>query len=84
MGSEEAVLKAAHGESADATQRIRHSFYASLYLGLYYQALSDESKALDYMKKGDSALQKQWLHGGGSARASRLASGPASRAFFPS
>ena len=51
VGSEEAVLKAAHGESADATQRIRHSFYASLYLGLYYQALSDESKALEYMKK---------------------------------
>ena len=71
VGSEEAVLKAAHGESADATQRIRHSFYASLYLGLYYQALSDESKALEYMKKATQHYKSNGYIE--VARASRLA-----------
>ena len=48
-GSPEAVLKAA--ESGEGEDLRNHRCYARLYLGLYYEALGDETKAKEHMLK---------------------------------
>lgn len=50
-GTEENVLKAAHTGTAVGGQLIRQSFYAHLYLGLFYEAKGDVDKSFEYMRK---------------------------------
>jgi lipoprotein NlpI len=49
-GSVEAVLTAA-GEGDDSPRRRNHLCYAHLYLGLYFEALGDDTKAKDHILK---------------------------------
>jgi lipoprotein NlpI len=49
-GSVEAVLTAA-GEGDDSPRRRNHLCYAHLYLGLYFEALGDDTKAKDHIRK---------------------------------
>lgn len=48
-GSVEAVMKAA--ETGDESERRNQLCYAHLYLGLYFEAMKDESKAKEHMLK---------------------------------
>ncbi len=50
-GDEETVLKAAHEGTAIGGVRIRQSFYAHLYLGLYYESKGNEEKAYTYIRR---------------------------------
>lgn len=50
-GTEEDVLKAAHAGTAVGGGLIRQSFYAHLYLGLFYESKGDEDKSFEYMRK---------------------------------
>jgi lipoprotein NlpI len=49
-GSVEAVLTAA-GEGDDSPRRRNHLCYAHLYLGLYFEALGDDTKAKEHILK---------------------------------
>ncbi|MDH4475864.1 MAG: hypothetical protein QE274_05285 [Verrucomicrobiaceae bacterium] len=49
-GSVEAVLTVA-GEGDDSPRRRNHLCYAHLYLGLYFEALGDDTKAKDHILK---------------------------------
>lgn len=50
-GTVEAVLKAAHSGTAVGGNLIQQSFYAHLYLGLYFEANGDAEASYDYMRK---------------------------------
>ena len=50
-GVEENVLKAAHEGTAIGGIRIRHSFYAHLYLGLYHESKGSSEKAYSYINR---------------------------------
>lgn len=47
----EDILKAASADGAPALQINRQLFYAHLYLGLYFEATGDETKALEHIKQ---------------------------------
>lgn len=49
--SAEAVLQAAVAGELSAAQRNRQLFYAHLYLGLYFEATSDEARASEHITK---------------------------------
>lgn len=50
-GDEESVLKAAHEGTAIGGARIRQSFYAHLYLGLFYESKGDKEKAYTNIRR---------------------------------
>ncbi len=50
-GDEESVLKAAHEGTSIGGRRIRQSFYAHLYLGLYHEAKGNDEKAYTYIRR---------------------------------
>lgn len=50
-GTVENVMEAAHSGTAVGGGRIRQSFYAHLYLGLYFEAKGDKKASFDYMRK---------------------------------
>jgi lipoprotein NlpI len=54
-GSVEAVLKAA--ETGEGDDLKNHRCYAHLYLGLYFEALGDEAKAMEHMLKAAKDYQ---------------------------
>jgi lipoprotein NlpI len=47
----EDVLKAASADATSKAQRNRQLFYAHLYLGLYFEAMSDATKAREHISK---------------------------------
>ena len=47
----EEVLKAASGDGLPVSRRNRQLFHAHLYLGLYFEATGDKTKALEHIKK---------------------------------
>ena len=63
IGSDEAVIKAARAENMETAQRLRADFYANLYLGLYYQSKSEETKALDFMNKAAKSYKNNGYMG---------------------
>ncbi len=50
-GDEESVLKAAHEGTSIGGARIRQSFYAHLYLGLYHESKGNPEKAKTYIRR---------------------------------
>jgi len=69
QGTVEDVLEATRSGNPSPGALRKHSFYAHLYLGLYFEAIGDEKQARDYLSKA-AAASKEFDYMGDVARVS--------------